>query len=1459
MSKSRLRNTILAFLLCILGIQTTYATHLIGGEMNYKCLGNNEYQISLTVYRDCFLGEAPLDDTAYVAVFDAFGDLRQTLPILIQDIDTIFQSDECFIVPPNICVETTTYIDTITLTPQPGGYQIAYQRCCRNGTILNIVDPLNTGTTYSITISETAMLYCNSSPILSGWPPTFVCVNRPLTYQNSAVDLDGDSLVYRLCTPLDGGISVDLPRPRPSLPPPFDSVIWNTPTYNLNNLLGGVPLEIDAKTGLLTAIPNTIGQFVVGICVDEYRDGQLLSTTLRDFQYNVIPCEAVSAQFELPTELCEDLPIQPVNLSTEESSSFLWKLIDPNNNLLAISNEENPSFNVIDTGQYTVRLIVKPESVCSDSMDQNIYVQLNSLIADFQYDVVGCLDTVALQFTDRSRENLGGIDAWNWTITGEIDQFSSNEQNPLFFITNSQELTARLEISTLTGCRAEKEIDLTASIIPDSFSISTYDTLVACLGDSVELNPIFNPELMYVWSPASGLSSTTSPNPKAFPDSSMAYVVMIQDSGANCTLLKNVFLEVIDFDNAFDFTINTLECGDSIRLQLVPIESYDLSNVNLVWEVRNQNQLMVFDALEPVIVIRNEDPIIVRATVSDEFGCSVTVEKNTAFDLLEVDIPAQHRICFGDSVSLNPNFNPLYQYTWSPASIFIDPTLPNPTISPASDVSIMVTIQDPQSDCSIEQTVVIELLPSIESANFDYRINHCQDSIVLEITELNTTPIGALHAVQWNLNGGIEQFSSTDLLPTFTLENSQSIELSALLNSTTSCPLTIATSFRVGLLEELALVSPIVLCQGESVALNPASLFPQYIYNWSSDEPINDSNSVNPILTPNQSTTVQVLYSDSTQLCQVEDFIEVIVRDTLPKLSATVEIDCDGRTVTIIPNSEARIAYDFGDNTEILDTTASQVRHQYEVAGDFEITLKFVDNQICPDSTTVIISLPEENLSPVFDWNVEACENNLAALELINLTKPFHGQITQVEWTLSSGQTSNDPEPVFELSNLDSITAFLSVTLSNNPTCQDSTSLRIPPLVVGAALPDTLIACQGESIELNPNFGLFPLNDFTWSPNVGSDAVNIPNPTVEITDTSIYTVVIANEFECFLQDTILAQPAPTIEISAIDIPVICDTMDIVLSAESPQVNQLIWLNESGDTLGLESNTTVNIDQSQSFTVVGIDAHNCTASQTIFADFQPISLAFEQDQSVCENEMITLFIENLRPDNNLVFNWTPSEEIIANANTINPTVAPNNATSFSFTVTNEAGCESEGIIFVDVHAPPEINANANPTTIFQGEASQLSTEDNPGFIYEWLPNDNLNNSTIATPIARPTSTTDYILNVVDENGCRATTSVTINVQEGICDFPYIFVPSGFTPNGDGQNDLLFVRGNFIDELTFAIYNRWGDKVFETDDQDIGWDGTFNGNELPSGVFGYYLRAVCKDGQVHTTQGNVTLIR
>ena len=110
--------------------------------------------------------------------------------------------------------------------------------------------------------------------------------------------------------------------------------------------------------------------------------------------------------------------------------------------------------------------------------------------------------------------------------------------------------------------------------------------------------------------------------------------------------------------------------------------------------------------------------------------------------------------------------------------------------------------------------------------------------------------------------------------------------------------------------------------------------------------------------------------------------------------------------------------------------------------------------------------------------------------------------------------------------------------------------------------------------------------------------------------------------------------------------------------------------------------------------------------------------------------------------------------------------------------------------------------------------------------------------------RPLKTTTYNLDIKDSVGCPYQKNITIVVLPNYCGEPDIFVPNTFTPNQDGKNDLFYIRGNNIKELYFAIYNRWGERVFFTTSMENGWDGTFNGKAVSPDVYGYYVKGICK---------------
>ncbi|MGB4959567.1 MAG: hypothetical protein WBO36_08830, partial [Saprospiraceae bacterium] len=197
-----------------------HATHIIGGDITYRSLGNNIYEISLALRRDCQLGQVDFDPMASIGIFGSDNQFLKEKRLLFMAADTVGNTiiSDCGFVGSNVCVQRTTYRDTVSLPFRAGGYILAYQRCCRNSSLSNVVLPLESGSTEWIHVTERAMLIGNSTPTFNNWPDVYICANKPLVFDHSATDIDGDSLVYKTCVPFDGASFFD-PQPQPPTRP----------------------------------------------------------------------------------------------------------------------------------------------------------------------------------------------------------------------------------------------------------------------------------------------------------------------------------------------------------------------------------------------------------------------------------------------------------------------------------------------------------------------------------------------------------------------------------------------------------------------------------------------------------------------------------------------------------------------------------------------------------------------------------------------------------------------------------------------------------------------------------------------------------------------------------------------------------------------------------------------------------------------------------------------------------------------------------------------------------------------------------------------------------------------------------------------------------------------------------------------------------------------------------------
>lgn len=230
-----------------------------------------------------------------------------------------------------------------------------------------------------------------------------------------------------------------------------------------------------------------------------------------------------------------------------------------------------------------------------------------------------------------------------------------------------------------------------------------------------------------------------------------------------------------------------------------------------------------------------------------------------------------------------------------------------------------------------------------------------------------------------------------------------------------------------------------------------------------------------------------------------------------------------------------------------------------------------------------------------------------------------------------------------------------------------------------------------------------------------------------------------------------------------------------------------------------------------------------------------------------------------------FLWTPATGL--NNDTIsNPVAKISRTVNYTVKVTDASGCEGQAEVEAKILKTPYLEQDLDcvygDTTLFIGESLNLNLNINdPLYSYSWTPTDYLSCSDCYNPTATPLGSIEYNFVVNDNSGLECFTDYQGTICIIVREEASLDVPSGFSPNGDGVNDYVYVGGWGIKELvSFRIYNRWGDLVFETEDKSIGWDGTYNGELQEQDVYIYQVVATFyATSEQKSKQGNITLFR
>jgi hypothetical protein len=307
--------TFLSFLLALflLFSGTTFASHTMGGEISYECLGNNQYRITMVFYRDCGSSFTTLNPSLNITSASCGLSLSAPVsqtggPTIITPTHPLCTSGGGF----NACLEQNVFQATVTLSPCPDWRITSDLVCCRN-----FVQNISGGQGVVATLDNSAAragpnAFCNSTPEYFGSSAHVLCPNTSYTLNPGVFEVDGDSLAFKLTSP----------RGTNGNPTGYNG------RFTINNPLpSSPPLTVDVNTGEVTVRPTTQGKYGFAVEVEEWRAGVLISTTTREYQLAMIPCPAPNN----PPDI-----LNPINIT---GGTFL-------NNRIDVCPGANVSFNV---------------------------------------------------------------------------------------------------------------------------------------------------------------------------------------------------------------------------------------------------------------------------------------------------------------------------------------------------------------------------------------------------------------------------------------------------------------------------------------------------------------------------------------------------------------------------------------------------------------------------------------------------------------------------------------------------------------------------------------------------------------------------------------------------------------------------------------------------------------------------------------------------------------------------------------------------------------------------------------------------------------------------------------------------------------------------------------------------------------------------------------------------------
>lgn len=578
----------------------------------------------------------------------------------------------------------------------------------------------------------------------------------------------------------------------------------------------------------------------------------------------------------------------------------------------------------------------------------------------------------------------------------------------------------------------------------------------------------------------------------------------------------------------------------------------------------------------------------------------------------------------------------------------------------------------------------------------------------------------------------------------------------------------------------------------------------------------------------------------------------VAVQNFSPGVVTSASV-CSGKTTTLIASGGT--GYSWTPATNLSNPSVSNpavlgvANTVYSV-----IVTNTINGTNCIDTLVSNITV-WPNPQPNYTINSSPCSNSIA---ISNFSSGNLGS-TPFIWNFGDGSPpSTLVSPVYTYSSNGTFSVSLLLTDVNGCEAVQGQTVAIFDFTPGVV--STSSICFGNTTSLTAQGG----TQYSWTPITSLSNTNAGTTAANPTATTIYTVIIENDspgYKCSstLTTQIIVRPTPTTNFNFSINP--CGGGVNFFDQSAADITTWNW------TLTPTKTSTVQnpynfFTTGGTFTVTLITGNEFGCTNTLSRELgvpTPPPLSISADSAICRGAN-----RQLQASGGVAYQWTPAASLDF-PTLYNPVATPTITTEYSVNVTttlvvggNTCAFLLTVLVQVDVLSTVPISAQANPIVVTVGDPSTLTYFGQLGATVIWLPKGSTQPEQGYTVTAYPSQPTTYTA-VASRGACEEDVTVQVDAYSAGCTIKDFFVPNTFTPNNDGKNDVLYVRSIKTDELYFAVYNRWGELVFETTDDSKGWDGTYKGKDADVGVFGWYLKARCINGGETFSKGNVTLIR